>query len=151
MTAIRSTLRRLPALAGPFAPFAIEAALNSPVAQFEVWMSEAVASGVSESHAMTLSTVDTDGNPDTRVLLLKDLDGDGWHFAASAASPKSRQIANRANVSLTFYWPTMGRQVRIKGVANDMGSARSAEDFLARSPSPRASNLVGRQSEVRSS
>jgi pyridoxamine 5'-phosphate oxidase len=129
-------------------PFAIEGALSSPVTQFEVWMNEAVSSGVSEPHAMVLSTIDADGNPDARVLLLKDLDDDGWHFAASAASPKGRQIANRANVCLTFYWPTVGRQVRIKGVAIDLGRAKSAEDFLARSADSRASALVGRQSEV---
>jgi pyridoxamine 5'-phosphate oxidase len=69
VTRIRSTLRGLHALAGPFAPFVIEDALDSPVAQFDDWLAGAVEGGLAEPHAMTLSTLDVDGTPDARVLL----------------------------------------------------------------------------------
>jgi len=145
---IRETLRHMEALSGPLPKFVIAEAFDNPIAQFADWLHSAIAAKVHEPHAMTLSTIDRDGSPDARVLLLKDLDQDGWHFAANATSPKGRQIADHAEVALTFYWPAVGRQTRIKGTAIDLGRQRSAEDFLARSQGSRAGALVGRQSEV---
>jgi pyridoxamine 5'-phosphate oxidase len=54
---------------------------------------------------MTLLTVDEFGCPDARVLILKNLDHRGWHFAIKADSPKGRQINNNPAIALTFYWP----------------------------------------------
>lgn len=78
--------------------------------QFAGCLEEAIKAGVPEPHAMTLSTVDA-GGPDARVLLLKDVDENGWYFAANSASPKGRRMTRNAEVALSFYWPTVGRQV----------------------------------------
>ena len=97
---------------------------------------------------MTLSTVGDDGSPDARVLILKDLDEQGWHFATSAASPKGVQLSHHPEAALTFYWPKVGRQVRIRGMVVALGRDVNAADFLARPPGSRAGALLARQSDV---
>ena len=81
---------------------------------------------------MTLSTIDQSGRPDARMLILKDLDGAGWHFAVHAASRKGRDLATRPVAALTFYWPELVRQVRVRGPVIADASEVAAADFLAR-------------------
>lgn len=145
---MRATLRGLTALEGPFEPFLVEAAPEAPRALFEDWLEAAIAAGFREPHAMTLSSVDAEGRPDARVLILKGVDARGWHFAISSESRKGRQIAARPAVALTFYWRESGRQVRIRGRAVELDDKERADDFLARSPSARAGAMIGRQSDV---
>lgn len=97
---------------------------------------------------MTLSTVDEDGWPDARVLILKDVDAKGWHFACTKESAKGRQIAANPHVALTFYWQPLGRQVRIRGAALEMSAERRDADFLARPIGSRACSLLARQSDI---
>lgn len=148
LSAARLLLRELPSLAGPLPDFDPTKALDTPQEQFLVWLRAAIAAGVREPHAMTLGTVDADGSPDARVLILKDLDERGWHFATSRQSPKGHQLSATPIVSLTFYWPTLGRQVRIRGEAIDLGREAAAADFWARSPDARANAALARQSQV---
>jgi len=145
---IRDKLRALHALAGPYRRDDADDAPADPTALFLRWLDAAIATGQPEPHAMTLSTVDEDGRPDARVLLLKDVDADGWHFASTKQGVKGRHIAANPNAALTFYWQPLGRQVRIRGTAKDLGAEASRDDFLARSPSARAIALAGRQSNV---
>ena len=145
---LRATLRSLEALAGPLPEWNVDAAANDPMDQFGLWLQQAIEAKVPEPHAMVLSTVDEGNAPDSRFLLLKGLDEAGWHFATNRNSPKGLQILKRDTVALAFYWPMLGRQVRIRGNAVDLGRERGAEDFLARSPGSRASALVSRQSKV---
>jgi pyridoxamine 5'-phosphate oxidase len=91
-------------LEGPFLSFDIENAPEEPTLLFLRWFETAIAHEVPEPHAMTLSTADQDGLPDARVLILKNVDPIGFHFAISAASRKGRQFAARPQASLTFYW-----------------------------------------------
>lgn len=119
-----------------------------PEALFLEWLKMAIDAGIREPHSMTLSTVDAQGHPDARVLILKNIDDHGWHFAITRCSPKGQQIAQTSNVALTFYWPALGRQIRIRGCAQDMGTEVQAADFLARPHGSRAGALLGRQSEV---
>jgi pyridoxamine 5'-phosphate oxidase len=143
----REMLRRLHALAGPFDKNIDDSAVD-PVPMFLDWLRAAIAAGQREPHAMTLSTVDADGFPDARVLILKDVDAGGWSFATTRAGPKGLQIAGNSNVALTFYWPLLGRQVRIRGAAKDLGPTVGADDFRARSLDARAVALMERQSEA---
>src|SRR5688500_14564006 len=108
----RLLLRELPSLAGPLPDFNPAAVAATPQDQFIIWLREAIGAGITEPHAMTLATVDSDGRPDARILILKDLDERGWHFATSRQSPKGQHIAAALDVALTFYWPLLGRQVR---------------------------------------
>ncbi|MFE0423110.1 pyridoxal 5'-phosphate synthase [Streptomyces sp. NPDC058953] len=143
---VREWLRGLEVFGGPLAEFDPAGAPEEPVELFLDWLREAVAAGVPEAHAMTLSTVGADGVPDARVLILKNVDSDGWQFAVHEQSPKGRQLTDRPGAALTFYWPLLGRQVRVRGPVVVAEAAASAADLLARSVSARAEVLMGRQS-----
>ena len=148
MTAVKDTLRALKVLQGPFLPFDVKDVPEEPVELFLRWLDIAIASDVPEPHAMTLSTVDADGLPDARVLILKNVDEVGFHFAISAASRKGRHLAARPQVALTFYWQKLARQVRVRGTTVDLGGEASAADFAARPAGSRAAGMLGRQSDV---
>ncbi|WP_406421398.1 pyridoxal 5'-phosphate synthase [Streptomyces sp. NBC_00842] len=124
------------------------AAPRSPLPLFHAWFAEAVAAGQTEPHTMTLATVDAEGHPDVRMLMLHDADDRGWHFATHATSAKGRQLAARPHAALGFYWPAQGRQVRVRGPVTACTPAESRADLHVRSTGALASALVGRQSEV---
>src|SRR5690606_41609960 len=99
-------------------------------------------------HAMTLSTVDRHGHPDSRVLILKDIDENGWYFASSSSSTKGEQLKDNPHVSLSCYWPIIGRQVRIRGKALEMNRNQSANDFMKRGTVAKAIALIEKQSQI---
>ncbi|MET9100962.1 pyridoxine/pyridoxamine 5'-phosphate oxidase [Streptomyces antibioticus] len=144
---VREWLRGLKVFAGPLADFDPAQVPAEPTELFLSWLREAVTAGVPDAHAMTLSTVGEDGGPDARVLILKNVDADGWQFAVHAGSPKGRQLAVRPSAALTFYWPVLGRQVRVRGAVEPASPDQSAADLLARASSARAEVLLGRQSD----
>ncbi|WP_082952782.1 pyridoxine/pyridoxamine 5'-phosphate oxidase [Mycolicibacter sinensis] len=119
---------------------------DDPVELFIRWLLHAVDSGVAEPHAMTVSTV-AGSRPSARVLILKDVDAAGWHFAVSSVSRKGAELARNPAVALTFYWPALGRQIRVEGIAQADPPQVTADDFLARSEGARTMALTGRQSE----
>ena len=125
-----------------------DAAPTDPLPLFHSWFAEAVAAGQPEPHTMSLATVDEEGRPDVRTLMLHDADERGWHFASHATSAKGHQLAARPHAALGFYWPAQGRQVRVRGPVVAAGPAESLADLHARSTGALASALVGRQSEV---
>jgi pyridoxamine 5'-phosphate oxidase len=139
-------LRSLPTLAAQPLEFDLGTAPNDPVQLFLEWLGTAVEHQVPEPHAMTVSTGDERG-PDARVLILKDLDDRGWWFATSSSSPKGRQLARSAHAALTFHWPLVGRQVRVRGPVIRGSAAESAADFADRSAGARAVALASRVSE----
>jgi pyridoxamine 5'-phosphate oxidase len=143
----RSYLRTLPVLVGTGPGFDTDDAPADPVSLFVTWLQHAVGAGVPEPHAMTLSTVDAQGLPQARVLILKAVDVTGWHFAVSSVSRKGRDLASHPAAALTFYWPALIRQVRITGAVVSDGAKVSADDFLARPLGSRAMALTLRQSQ----
>lgn len=147
MLSLREELRALPVLASAPHGLEIEEAPDTPQVLFTDWFRRAVAAGQAEPHAMTVSTCDSEGRPDARVLILKDLDDEGWWFSSSAASSKGRQLEQQPNAALTFYWPSLGRQVRVRGKVSTAPEARAAEDFRARGMGARAVALASRVSE----
>jgi pyridoxamine 5'-phosphate oxidase len=143
----RSYLRTLPVLAGASPDSDVGAVPADPVSLFVTWLRQAVAAGVPEPHAMTLSTVDAHGMPRGRVLILKAVDENGWHFAVSSVSQKGRDLAVNPVAALTFYWPALVRQVRIVGDVIRDGARASSDDFLGRPLGSRAMALTLRQSQ----
>ena len=109
-----------------------------PVDQFRKWLQDAIGAGIKEPNAMTLATVDTDGRPDARIVLLKDADERGFTFYTNYTSPKARQMADRPEVSLVFYWDVLYRQVRIRGTVAQVGRDESEAYWSTR---PRASQI----------
>ena len=96
---------------------------------------------------MTISTVDAQGMPRARVLILKAVDDTGWHFAVSSVSQKGRDLAAHPVAACAFYWPALVRQVRVVGTVVSDGAAASADDFRARPLGSRAMALTLRQSQ----
>ncbi|KAB8259481.1 hypothetical protein BDV32DRAFT_138823 [Aspergillus pseudonomiae] len=129
---IRTQLRHLPVLEGPFAEVNFDHFPDTPHDAFKNWLDEAIMAGVKEPHAMTLATVDEQGYPDARVLILKNVDDRGWHFAVKADSPKAQQLETNGYAALTFYWPQVGRQIRLRGTARQLPEAECREDFAER-------------------
>ncbi|MFF9978695.1 pyridoxine/pyridoxamine 5'-phosphate oxidase [Streptomyces erythrochromogenes] len=144
---VRGWLRSIEVFSGPLPEFAPEQAPEDPVRLFLSWLSDAVADGLRDPHAMTLSTVDEAGDPDARVLILKGVSGAGWQFAGRGFSPKGRRLAVHLRAALTFYWPEHGRQVRLRGHVTPGSVRENAEDCLARSATARAEALLARQSQ----
>lgn len=141
------SLRGWPSFPEQLPGFEPDAAPAQPEELFLDWLTEAGAH-VLAPHAVTLSTVDEDGAPDARVVILKDVGPAGWAVATSSESPKGRQLAANPRAALTFFWPGRGRQVRARGVVTPASAAESAADFLARPPASRVEAYLGRQSEV---
>ena len=145
---IKEMLRQIPSLKAPLPDLDLSTMPATPQEAFALWLDAALVAGVREPHAMTLSTVDEQGWPDARVLILKNVDARGWHFAVKRESPKARQIEHQPKVSLTFYWPALGRQIRLRGEAVALPAQECAEDFLGRPVGSRASAMASRQSEI---
>src|SRR5688572_22711657 len=89
---------------------------RDPIAQFRRWFEQARRTeGLELAEAMCLSTVDAEGNPSARMVLLKDVNRDGFTFYTNGGSPKSRDLRRRPRAALTFHWRPLRRQVRIEG------------------------------------
>lgn len=110
----------------------------SPFAQFELWYTQAIDSGIPEPNAMTLATVDVDGQPSARTVLLKLYDTQGFVFFTNYESDKAHQIAMNPRVALLFPWVALGRQVRILGSAVKIPLHETAAYFATR---PRGSQI----------
>lgn len=147
MLSQRKRLRELPVLKGPLPRFDTDAVPAEPVVLFEQWLAEAIDAGVPEPHAMTVSTVDPEGHPAARVVILKDVGPEGWAFASSRASAKGSDLERTPWAALTFYWPQHGRQVRVTGPVVQGSAEQNAADFLARHPQARAVVFSGTQSQ----
>ena len=145
---IKDKLRQIPSLKAPLPEIDVAAMPATPELAFALWLDEALAAGIREPHAMTLSTVDEHGWPDARVLILKNVDVDGWHFAIKGNSHKARQLDGQSQAALTFYWPALGKQIRLRGHAHVLSQQVCAEDFLGRPIGSRASAIASRQSEI---
>ncbi|MCI3272325.1 pyridoxine/pyridoxamine 5'-phosphate oxidase [Streptomyces cylindrosporus] len=129
-------------------PFDPAAAPAEPLPLFSAWLAEAVAAGQREPHTMSLATSDADGNPDVRIVMLHGADEEGWSFATHATSRKGTHLAARPYAALAFYWPALGRQVRLRGPVTTAPSTDSRSDLHARSTGALAAALTGRQSQV---
>ncbi|KLU53459.1 oxidase [Paenibacillus sp. VT-400] len=141
-------LQRLKSLSGPFPTWDMGHLPEQPGKLFLEWLRLAVENKVKEPHAMTISTMDQDGYPDARVLILKNVIDETFYFASSSESRKGQQLKENPHVALTFYWPSLGRQIRIRGIAEDQGDEAGADDFRKRSAGARAVAMTGHQSEV---
>ncbi|MGW4010332.1 pyridoxine/pyridoxamine 5'-phosphate oxidase [Streptomyces sp. NPDC004763] len=122
------------------------AAPGEPLELFTRWFAEAVAAGEREPHTVSLATADAEGLPDARIVMLHGADADGWAFATHADSRKGRHLAARPYAALVFYWPALGRQVRLRGPVAVAPAEEASADLHARSTGALAAALTGRQS-----
>lgn len=111
---------------------------NDPFTQFDKWWAEAVASNIDEVNAMTLATLNENGNPTARIVLLKEYNRNGYVFFTNYGSHKSTAIEKHPEVCLVFFWKELERQVRIEGIASKISDAESDAYFNSR---PRSSQI----------
>lgn len=130
--AFRSHLRALPDFPENLPDFDPAKAPADPVALFKLWLDEALAAGVLQPHACSLATADGNGQPSARMLILKNIDDGGWHFATSRTSRKGRELSGNPSAALNFYWPQQGRQIRVAGPVVELSAEASADDWQAR-------------------
>lgn len=130
-------LRGLPSLTGTPPDPDPAAVPDDPETLFVEWIVGAVQAGVPEPHAMTLATVDAEGAPDARTVILKDVGSRGWAFAGHRASRKAEQLAARPVAALDFWWQPVMRAVRVRGSVVQADAADGAADLAARSPAAR--------------
>jgi pyridoxamine 5'-phosphate oxidase len=121
-----------------------------PFALFRRWFEEAVKTEQPpvEANAMTLATVDAQGRPHCRVLLLKGLDDQGFTFFSNYDSAKGQQLADTELGALTFFWPMLERQVRIEGRVVRVSAAESDAYYQVRPLGSRLGAWASPQSQV---
>ncbi|MGD8116069.1 MULTISPECIES: pyridoxamine 5'-phosphate oxidase [unclassified Vibrio] len=113
--------------------------LADPIAQFDLWLQQAIDAKLTDPTAMTVATVDASGQPFQRIVLLKDVNQDGFVFYTNLGSRKAQQIEANAKVSLHFPWHPLERQVHITGVAEKLSAVENMKYFSSR---PKASQLA---------
>lgn len=120
---------------------------KDPISQFKKWFEEVLAQEPHDPTAMVLSTIDHEGHPDSRVVLLKGVEEDCFIFYTNYNSTKGVQIAANPNVALNFYWPHMARQVRIRGSIEKVNKEKSDNYFLSRPIHSQYGAIVSPQSQ----
>ncbi len=111
---------------------------DNPVKQFEKWWKQAIDSKIEEPNAMALATSNASGKPSVRIVLLKEIQKNGFVFYSNYESRKGKEIAENPFVSLLFFWTAMERQVRIEGKIKKISALQSDTYFFSR---PRESRI----------
>jgi pyridoxamine 5'-phosphate oxidase len=117
-----------------------------PIAQFQIWMTQAVKAELREPNAMTLATADADGDPSARMVLLKGIDNGGFVFFTNYLSRKARDMAANPRAELVFYWNELSRQVRVHGSVAKVSREASEEYFRTRPFLARLGAVASQQS-----
>ncbi len=112
---------------------------ENPLKQFEKWLNEALNSNVKEPTAMSVVSIGKEGFPDSRIVLLKFLNDEGFTFFTNYKSEKAKSIENNPAVGLHFFWSELERQVRISGFAEKVAPEISDNYFKSR---PEASKIA---------
>ncbi|WP_339915058.1 pyridoxamine 5'-phosphate oxidase [uncultured Brevundimonas sp.] len=119
---------------------------DEPTGLFVDWMADARRTEPSDANAMTLATVDADGLPDCRIVLLKDVDARGFTFYSNSESAKGEQLASCPAASLVFHWKSLRRQVRVRGTVERVGAAEADAYFASRARESRIGAWASDQS-----
>jgi pyridoxamine 5'-phosphate oxidase len=105
---------------------------DDPFALFDAWHAEARASEINDSNAMALATVDGDGQPSVRMVLLKGHDQRGFVFYTNLNSRKARALIDTPKAALLFHWKSLRRQVRIEGIVSGVSQDEADAYFATR-------------------
>ncbi|MDP3451697.1 MAG: pyridoxamine 5'-phosphate oxidase [Bacteroidales bacterium] len=127
---------------------AIENLNPDPFQEFSKWFENAVKVEQIEVNAMVLSTSSVNGQPSSRVVLLKSFTTDGFLFFTNYNSKKGREISENNRVALLLFWPKSMRQIRIEGVAGKIDPKESDRYFMSRPVENRASACLSQQSSI---
>jgi len=117
-----------------------------PIGLFVDWLGDARGTEPNDANAMALSTVDADGAPDSRMVLLKDVDGDGFTFYSNRESAKGLDLAAHPRAALLFHWKSLRRQVRVRGAVEPVSAAEADAYFASRARESRIGAWASDQS-----
>jgi pyridoxamine 5'-phosphate oxidase len=121
---------------------------DEPLRLFGAWFAEAKRSEPVNPDAMALATVDADGSPNVRMVLLKDFDERGFVFYTNVRSVKGRELADTPKAALAFYWKSVQRQVRIRGPVEPVAAAEADAYFATRSRMAQIGAWASKQSST---
>jgi pyridoxamine 5'-phosphate oxidase len=119
-----------------------------PLKQFSLWFEVAVKAQVHEPNAMTLATVDSDGQPSSRIVLLKAVDQRGFSFYTNYESRKGRELAGNPKAALTFFWAGLEREVCVRGSCSKLSRDESEVYYKSRPLGSRFGAWVSNQSNA---
>ena len=111
---------------------------TDPFGVFAEWFKAAEAAEPNDPNAMSLATVDADGMPNVRTVLLKGYDADGFVFYTNYESAKGRELLANPKAALNFHWKSLGRQVRVRGAVAPLSAVEADAYFASR---PRGSRI----------
>lgn len=120
---------------------------TEPFELFSAWLKEASASEPNDPNAMALATVDRDGMPDVRMVLLKGFDGDGFVFYSHTASAKGQELATNPKAALLFHWKSLRRQVRVRGDVTPVTDEEADAYFASRPKQAQIGAWASKQSQ----
>lgn len=120
---------------------------SDPLDLFSQWLNEATNSGILLPESMSVSTVSPEGQPSSRMVLLKEVDNKGFVFFTNYGSKKSQEITDNPKVSLLFHWNVLQRQVRIEGEVEKISFEASQEYFHSRSRGSQIGAWASKQSK----
>jgi len=129
---------------GPQAPDFAQS--EDPFGLFARWMEEAVGKEPDDPNAMAVTTVDADGLPNVRMILLKGVDERGFVFYTNCESAKGHELAAEPKAALLFYWKSLERQIRIRGPVEPATDAEADAYFATRHPASRIGACASQQS-----
>jgi len=118
-----------------------------PIEQFLIWFQQALQAGIPEANAMSVATVGVDGRPSSRILLIKDVDQDGFTWFTNYASRKGRELQANPYAALLFHWIGLERQVRIEGKVERLPDEQNDAYFNSRPLKSRLGAIASAQSE----
>ena len=121
---------------------------RDPIRQFQIWLDDAIAANIPLAEAMTLATATPDGRPAARMVLLKQVDHNGFVFFTNYRSAKARQLDANPYAALVFYWNLLERQVRVEGSVVRTLAEESREYFQTRPRESQIGAWASEQSEV---
>ena len=119
---------------------------DEPIGLFVDWLAEARAHEINDSNAMTLATVDADGTPDARIVLLKDVDARGFTFYSNRESAKGVELDASPSAALVFHWKSLRRQVRVRGSVEPVSREEADAYFASRARESRIGAWASDQS-----
>lgn len=124
----------------------VDAALAEPFEKFQVWFEEATKSEPADPNAMALATIDADGRPSVRMVLLKDASPAGFTFYTNLESRKGAALLANPKAALCFHWKSLKRQVRVEGVVEQVDAATADAYFATRHRSSQIGAWASKQS-----
>ena len=121
---------------------------NNPIKLFEEWFNKAKKTEINDPNAFAVGTLNKNGFPTVRMVLLKDFDKNGFVFYTNLNSDKSKAIRNTSKISMCFHWKSLQRQIRIVGVASKVSKKEADDYYNSRAYGSRIGAWASKQSSI---